>query len=328
MKKNKIKVGIIGASGYTGSELIRLLLLHPNIELKFALSKTNKNKKISDILIDLTGETEMIFSDKIEKDIDILFLCGGHNKSIEFLNNNKLDDTIKIIDLSQDFRNDNSHKKSKRNFIYGLPEINLDEIKKSSNVANPGCFATAILLGLSPSISNGLVNGEININATTGSTGAGIIPSEKTHFSWRNSNVSWYKPFKHQHLKEIKKTLLNISSYKSSINLLTYRGTFTRGIYCSIYFKSDKSIDEIINLYKNYFLNAPFVNVCSNEISLKDVINTNKCLIHLTKIDDKILITTAIDNLIKGASGQAIQNLNLMFGIDQTTGLKLKGSTY
>ena len=328
MKRKKIKIGIVGASGYTGTELIRLLVSHPYADLKFALSKTYNNKKISDIFPDLIGETDLFFSNKIEKKIDVLFLCSGHNKSKKFLEENDLEKNIRIIDLSQDFRNDNFCKKSKRKFVYGLPEINKSLIDNAFNIANPGCFATAILLGLIPSFINNIPVNDVCTNAITGSTGAGVIPSESTHYSWRNNNISWYKPFEHQHLEEIKNTLSKLSNNKKNINLLTFRGPFTRGIYCTSYFKSQESINKIINFYEKFYEKTAFVKISSKEIDLKNVINSNKCLIHLKKVDDKILITSIIDNLVKGASGQAIQNMNLMFGIDEKTGINLKSTIY
>ena len=328
MKKIIIKAGIVGASGYTGGELIRLLISHPFVDLKFALSKTKKNKKITDVFVDLTDETDICFTDKIEKKIDVLFLCSGHNKSKLFLEENHIDKSTRIIDLSQDFRNDNFFIKTKRKFIYGLPEINKSLIEKAYNIANPGCFATAITLGLLPSVKNNIIDEDIYTNAITGSTGAGIIPQENTHYSWRNNNISWYKPFEHQHLEEINNTLFIQSKRKNNINLLTYRGPFTRGIYCNSYFKSNKSINEIIDLYKEFYKDTAFVKISKGEIDIKNVVNSNKCLIHLKKVNDKILITSVIDNLIKGASGQAIQNMNLMFGLDEKSGINLKSIIY
>ena len=328
MKKIIIKAGIVGASGYTGGELIRLLISHPFVNLEFALSKTQKNKKITDVFVDITGDTDLYFTEKIEKKIDVLFLCSGHSKSKLFLEENHIDKTTRIIDLSQDFRNDNFFIKTKRKFIYGLPEINKSLIRKAYNIANPGCFATAIILGLLPSVKNNIIDDDIYSNAITGSTGAGIIPSDSTHYSWRNNNITWYKPFEHQHLEEINNTLFKQSKRKNNINLLTYRGPFTRGIYCNSYFRSNKSINEIIDLYKTFYKKTAFVKISKSEIDIKNVVNSNKCLIHLKKINDKILITSVIDNLIKGASGQAIQNMNIMFGIDEKSGINLKSIIY
>ena len=328
MKKIIIKAGIVGASGYTGGELIRLLISHPFVNLEFALSKTQKNKKITDVFFFITDETDLCFTDKIKKKIDVLFLCSGHSKSKLFLEENHIDKTTRIIDLSQDFRNDNFFIKTKRKFIYGLPEINKSLIRKAYNIANPGCFATAIILGLLPSVKNNIIDDDIYSNAITGSTGAGIIPSDSTHYSWRNNNISWYKPFEHQHLEEINNTLFKQSKRKNNINLLTYRGPFTRGIYCNSYFRSNKSINEIIDLYKTFYKKTAFVKISKSEVGIKNVVNSNKCLIHVKKINDKILITSVIDNLIKGASGQAIQNMNIMFGIDEKSGINLKSIIY
>ena len=328
MKKIIIKAGIVGASGYTGGELIRLLISHPFVNLEFALSKTQKNKKITDVFVDITDDTDLCFTDKVEKKIDVLFLCSGHTKSKLFLEENHIDKTTRIIDLSQDFRNDNFFIKTKRKFIYGLPEINKSLIRKAYNIANPGCFATAIILGLLPSVKNNIIDDDIYSNAITGSTGAGIIPSDSTHYSWRNNNITWYKPFEHQHLEEINNTLFKQSKRKNNINLLTYRGPFTRGIYCNSYFRSNKSINEIIDLYKTFYKKTAFVKISKSEVGIKNVVNSNKCLIHVKKINDKILITSVIDNLIKGASGQAIQNMNIMFGIDEKSGINLKSIIY
>jgi N-acetyl-gamma-glutamyl-phosphate reductase len=328
IKIKKIRVGIVGASGYTGSELIRLLLNHPNVNISFALSKTNNHKKITDLYNDLIDETDLSFVDKFNNDVDVIFLCSGHNKSIEFINNNQIKNTTKIIDLSQDFRNNNFHEKSNRKFVYGLPEINKKIISRSKNIANPGCFATAILLGIIPSVKYNLPEDDIHINAITGSTGAGIIPKESTHFSWRNNNITWYKPFEHQHLEEINNILKGVNEKEHNLNLITYRGPFSRGIYCTSYFKSSKTIEQITECYKKFYLSASFVKISKNEIDLKNVVNSNKCLINLKKINDKILVTSVIDNLIKGASGQAIQNMNIMFGIEDLVGINLKSIIY
>ena len=329
-KRNKIRVGIIGASGYTGGELLRLLIHHPNVDIVFAKSNTHKGKLISNLFNDLEGEIDMKFSSTINQDIDVLFLCTGHSKTVNFLNENKLKKEIKIIDLSQDFRLENSYDtlNHKRQFIYGLPELKKEEIKNANNIANPGCFATVIQLGLLPIISKNLVFSDIHVNAVTGSTGAGIKPKATSHFSWRNNNISWYKPFEHQHLNEIYHNFKKLSKKKHKINFLPMRGNFTRGIFCTSYFKSEIELDSIYKVYSKFYKNHPFTNISKNEIDLKQVINTNKCLIHLCKKDDIILITSVIDNLIKGASGQAIQNMNLMFDLNENQGLKLKSSIY
>ena len=325
MSKNLIKVGIQGASGYTGGELIRIILNHPNSELIYAGSKSNYGKLISEIHKDLVGDCHIKFSKNICKDIDILFLCLGHGNSEKFLSENKIDKNVKIIDLSQDFRLGQSF--GERDFVYGLPELMKKKILNSSNIANPGCFATAIQLGLLPLLNSDIKIDEIHTNAITGSTGAGIKLNDTSHFSWRNNNISWYKPFKHQHLNEINK-ILRLGSKKVKINFLPVRGNFTRGIFCTSYFNNEMSLIKLKKLYFEYYKNDPFTIISNDEVHLKQVINTNKCLIHLKKEKNKLLVTSIIDNLVKGASGQAIQNMNLMFGLDETTGLNLKSSIF
>ena len=325
---NKIKVGIVGGSGYTGGELIRLLINHPNVDISFINSKTNTGKKVVDIHKDLIGELEMKFIGEI-KDCDVLFLCLGHNKSEEFLRKTSINRKTKIIDLSQDYRIGKSFigNDEKRDFIYGLPEIYKNEIKTAKNISNPGCFATAIEISLIPSVEKKYIHGEVHTNAITGSTGAGVVPSKTTHFSWRNNNVSNYNIFNHRHLNEIYLHLNQICN-EVKINFIPVRGNFSIGIFCTSYFKSDVTVEEINEVYKIYYKNHPFVHISENEISLKEVINTNKCILHVSKVNDKILITSIIDNLIKGASGQAIQNMNLISGFEEMTGLKLKSSIF
>lgn len=320
--KKKIKISIQGASGYTGGELIRLLLNHPLCEIVSVSSNFNSGKKISDIHNDLVGDSDLIFSKEIDKNVDVIYLCSGHGKSSTFLKSTKIDKEVRIIDLSQDFRVDNLFED--RVFEYGLPEINKSNILNSNNIANPGCFATAIQLGVLPLISVNSNSKEIHTHAITGSTGAGLKLAQTSHFSWRNNNVSWYKPFTHQHLNEVYKTI----EKKYNINFIPIRGNFSRGIFCTSYIKTDLDIDSIYKIYFDYYKDHPFTVVSNEEIHLKQVINTNKCLIHLKKVEGKLLITSIIDNLIKGASGQAIQNMNLMFGLDETTGLKLKSSIF
>ena len=325
---NKIKVGIVGGSGYTGGELIRLLINHPNVDISFINSKTYTGKKVVDIHKDLIGELEMKFIDKI-KDCDVIFLCLGHNKSEEFLRKTFINRKTKIIDLSQDYRLEKSFigDDEKRDFIYGLPELYKNEIKTAKNISNPGCFATAIEISLIPSVEKKYIHGEVHTNAITGSTGAGVVPSKTTHFSWRNNNVSNYNIFNHRHLNEIYLHLNQICN-EIKINFIPVRGNFSRGIFCTSYFKSDVTVEEINEVYKIYYKNHPFVHISENEISLKEVINTNKCILHVSKVNDKVLITSIIDNLIKGASGQAIQNMNLISGFEEMTGLKLKSSIF
>ena len=326
---SKIKVGVVGASGYTGSELLRLLVNHHNVEIVFAYSKTNNGKSICDIFNDLVGEIDLKFTNKVNPS-DVIFLCQGHGKSKDFVLNNLISSNTKIIDLSQDFRLEKSiiMGNENRKFIYGLPELQKDLIKTSNNIANPGCFATALQLALLPSINNNIINSDIHSNAITGSTGAGIIPSSTTHYSWRNNNISSYKEFNHQHLDEIKYSFDEISKINYHINLITIRGSFTRGIFCTSYFECKTEINLIKEFYKQFYSEHPFVIISDNEINLKQVINTNKCILHLSLINGKLLITSIIDNLIKGASGQAIQNMNLMFGLKETDGLRLKSSIF
>tara|TARA_A100001011_G_scaffold90642_1_gene95225 strand:+ start:8753 stop:9718 length:966 start_codon:yes stop_codon:yes gene_type:complete len=320
--KKKIKISIQGASGYTGGELIRLLLNHPLCEIVSVSSNFNSGKKISDIHNDLVGDSDLIFSKEIDKNVDVIYLCSGHGKSSTFLKSTKIDKEVRIIDLSQDFRVDNLFED--RVFEYGLPEINKSNILNSNNIANPGCFATAIQLSVLPLISVNSNSKEIHTHAITGSTGAGLKLTQTSHFSWRNNNVSWYKPFTHQHLNEVYKTI----EKKYNINFIPIRGNFSRGIFCTSYIKTELDIDFIYKIYFDYYKDHPFTLLSNEEIHLKQVINTNKCLIHLKKVEGKLLITSIIDNLIKGASGQAIQNMNLMFGLDETTGLKLKSSIF
>ena len=320
--KKKIKISIQGASGYTGGELIRLLLNHSLCEIVSVSSNFNSGKKISDIHNDLVGDSDLIFSKEIDKNVDVIYLCSGHGKSSAFLKSTKIDKEVRIIDLSQDFRVDNLFED--RVFEYGLPEINKSNILNSNNIANPGCFATAIQLGVLPLISANSNSKEIHTHAITGSTGAGLKLTQTSHFSWRNNNVSWYKPFTHQHLNEVYKTI----EKKYNINFIPIRGNFSRGIFCTSYIKTELDIDSIYKIYFDFYKDHPFTVVSNEEIHLKQVINTNKCLIHLKKVEGKLLITSIIDNLIKGASGQAIQNMNLMFGLDETTGLKLKSSIF
>ena len=326
---SKIKVGVVGASGYTGSELLRLLVNHHNVEIVFAYSKTNNGKSICDIFNDLVGEIDLKFTNKVNPS-DVIFLCQGHGKSKDFILNNLISSNTKIIDLSQDFRLEKTITMGNENrkFIYGLPELQKDLIKTSNNIANPGCFATALQLALLPSINNNIINSDIHSNAITGSTGAGIIPSSTTHYSWRNNNISSYKEFNHQHLDEIKYSFDKISKINYHINLITIRGSFTRGIFCTSYFECKTEINLIKEFYKQFYSEHPFVIISDNEINLKQVINTNKCILHLSLINGKLLITSIIDNLIKGASGQAIQNMNLMFGLKETEGLRLKSSIF
>jgi len=343
---NKIKAGIIGGAGYTGGEMLRILVNHPNVDIVFVNSKSNAGNYIYEVHTDLFGDTDMKFTGELSNDIDVLFLCVGHGDAKRFLDENEIPDTIKIIDLSQDFRlkpgvwsskpeagsqqsNTQNSRLATKNFIYGLPELNREEIKSAQNIANPGCFATCLQLGLLPLAASSLLNSEVHITATTGSTGAGQSPSATTHFTWRNDNLSVYKAFEHQHLAEIGQSLHQLQpGFGQTLNFVPYRGDYTRGIIASIYLDSDLSGDEAFKLYNAYYAGHPFTHVTKRNIDLKQVVNTNKCFIQIAKHGSKLLITSIIDNLTKGASGQAVQNMNLMFGLDETAGLRLKATGF
>ena len=324
----KLSVGIIGGSGYTGGELIRILVNHPKVSIDFVYSTTRANTHISDTHQDLLGSTDLLFTDSINPDVNVLFLCLGHGNSGTFLSENQFNDNTKIIDLSNDFRLKADRHFIGKSFVYGLPETNKKAIQSAQAIANPGCFATAIQLALLPLAANKLLNNEVHINAITGSTGAGVKPSSTTHFSWRNNNISWYKPFQHQHLGEISETLSDLQGNSSQLMFLPVRGDFTRGIYATAYTAFEGSLEEAYALYEDMYKNDPFTQVSKKEIHLKQVVNTNQCFIHLHKHDGYLLVTSVIDNLIKGASGQAIQNMNLMFGYEETCGLQLKNSSF
>lgn len=327
-----IKVGIIGGAGYTAGELLRILLNHPQVEISFIHSNSHAGNKIYQAHHDLFGETDLIFTDKLDVNVDVLFLCLGHGKSIDFLDNNTIPENIKVIDLSQDFRlqgNYASPQGFSREFIYGLPELRREEIKKAQNIANPGCFATAFELALLPLAINKLINSEVHINGITGSTGAGQALSDTTHFTWRNNNISVYKAFNHQHLKEVRMTLETAShSDIPKLNFIPLRGNFTRGIFLSAYTDCNLSAHDAVELYKDFYKSAAFTFVADHDISIKEVVNTNKCILKVEKYDDKLFITSVIDNLTKGASGQAVQNMNLMFGLQETAGLNLKAVSF
>lgn len=321
-----IKVGIIGGAGYTAGELIRLLHNHPETELIFVNSTSNAGNLLSDVHAGLLGETDMRFTDQLPYDkIDVLFFCVAHGDTKAFMAANQVPDHLKIIDLSTDYR----HKATCNNFVYGLPELNSEAIKTASRVANPGCFATAIQLALLPLAKAGLLNNEIHINALTGSTGAGVKPGTTSHFSWRENNISVYKPFGHQHLKEITESLLQLQpGFSEDINFIPVRGNFTRGIFATLYLNFKGKIEEAKNLFVNYYKDSPFTFVTDVNPDLKQVVNTNKCILYLEKHGDKLLIISCIDNLLKGASGQAVHNMNLMFGLDERMGLRLKASAF
>ena len=321
-------VGIIGGSGYTGGELLRLVVHHPSLKLDFVYSSTRPGTFIDETHQDLLGQLKLKFTDQINTEVDILFLCLGHGNSSEFLKNHTFSNSTIIIDLSNDFRLKKDSKINEREFVYGLPEINRTAIKKAMSIANPGCFATAIQLALLPLASRNKLNNAIHINATTGSTGAGVSSSATTHFSWRNNNLSWYKPFTHQHLAEVKETLDQAQGKNTEIIFLPQRGNFTRGIFATAYTFFEENLDDAHKIYQEFYKNAPFTQVSKKELHLKLVINSNQCFLHLHKHNDKLLITSVIDNLIKGASGQAIQNLNIMMGWEETLGLQLKTSIF
>lgn len=323
-----IKAGIIGGAGYTAGELLRILLNHPSVEISFVHSNSNTGKKIYSVHKDLLGETELIFTNENQFTCDVLFLCLGHGKSADFLNQHSIDSQTKIIDLSQDFRLCETFTDkfgNNRQFVYGLPELNRNQIFNAQNIANPGCFATAFELALLPLATSGLLNYEVHIHGITGSTGAGQSLSDTTHFSWRNNNISIYKPFKHQHLNEVRQTLEKAAGKSiPALNFIPTRGNFSRGIFLTAYTVCDKTLNELSDLYHNFYEKAAFTYISYNEISLKEVINTNKCFLYIEKHENKILVTSVIDNLTKGASGQAVQNMNLMFGLNEKSGLLLK----
>jgi N-acetyl-gamma-glutamyl-phosphate reductase len=319
---NKINVGIIGGAGYTGGETLRLLLNHPFVEISFVHSRSNAGNFLYQVHPDLLGETEIKFTDSLSHPADVVFLCLGHGESKKFLIENKISDSTKVIDLSHDFRLGDSVPG--RTFVYGLPELNREKIKQASNIANPGCFATTIELGLLPLAKEGLLT-EVYTTGITGSTGAGQKLQDTTHFTWRANNISAYKTLAHQHLKEINQSLKQLqSSYSGALNFVPWRGDFTRGIFVSSIIATSKSLDELKSLFKEYYNGHPFTHVIDETLDLKQVVNTNKCLINLEKEGDKLVVHSAIDNLLKGASGQAVQNMNLMFGFDERTGLRLK----
>ena len=317
----KIRVGIVGGAGYTAGELIRILLYHPAALLKYVQSGSNDGKPITSIHTDLLGDTNIVFADINFEDTDLLFLCSGHGKSIDYLNKTDIPKHVKIIDLSHDFR----LKRAGNEFIYGLPELNREKIRVASKIANPGCFATAIQLALIPLASADLLIDEVHINAITGSTGAGQAPSTTSHFSWRDNNLSVYKAFEHQHLGEIGESLQQAQpGFDKDVNFIPVRGNHTRGIFVTAYTRFDGTLAEANELYRNFYATHPFVNLAPVNPDMKQVVNTNKGLLFLEKHGNKLMIISCIDNLIKGASGQAVQNMNLMFGLDERCGLSLK----
>ncbi len=325
---SKIKVGIVGGAGYTGGELIRLLINHPQAEIDFIHSSSNAGNPISKIHADLVGETGLLFSATLSDDIDVLFLCVGHGDAAKFLAANPVAEKIKIIDLSQDFRLSSKAVNGKRTFVYGLPELNKEAIRTAKNIANPGCFATAIQLGLLPLAKAGLLS-DVYTTGITGSTGAGQSLNATSHFSWRANNIQAYKTLEHQHIGEITQTLVQLQNEGGiDVNFVPWRGDFTRGIFISSTLKCNAGIDELTELFDGYYAAHPFVTISKEPVFLKQVVNTNKCIIQLEKVDNKLVVHSAIDNLLKGACGQAVQNMNLLFGLNETTGLKLKANYF
>lgn len=319
-----IKVGIIGGAGYTAGELIRLLINHPEVEVVFIHSTSNAGNAVSDVHGGLIGESELRFTDSYDLHaVDLLFLCSAHGQSRKFWEENVAPATLKIIDLAQDFRDESC------GYVYGLPEVNRGRIATTSRLANPGCFATAIQLALLPLASAGLLTSQVHITAITGSTGAGVKPGATTHFSWRSDNISVYKAFEHQHLIEINRTIKGLQpSFESAINFVPMRGDFARGIFASVYTDCDLTAEQAVALYNDFYADAAFTFAVDRDIDLKQVVNTNKALIRVAKYGDKLHIVSVIDNLLKGASGQAVQNMNIMFGFDEKLGLNLKPSAF
>lgn len=321
-----IKIGILGAAGYTGGELIRLLLNHPEAEIVFANSESNAGNLVANVHEGLLGDTDLRFTSEMPFDkVDVVFFCFGHGKSEQFLREHTIPAHVKIIDLAQDFR----LAAPDNDYVYGLPEINRERIAAAQHVANPGCFATCIQLGLLPAAKLGIVKGDIAVNAITGSTGAGQKPGATTHFSWRNNNMSIYKAFCHQHVPEICQSLKQVQGeLDAEIDFIPYRGDFARGIFATQVVKTDMPIEQIVEAYKAFYKNAPFTHYVDNAIDMKQVVNTNKALVHCDKFGNKLLITSTIDNLLKGAVGQAVQNMNIMFGVEETMGLRLKAGAF
>ena len=324
-----LEIGIIGGAGYTAGELIRLLLNHPEANINFVYSTSNAGNKLHKVHKDLIGSTEISFTAHINTEVDTLFLCLGHGNSTTFLEKNNFSENTKIIDLSNDFRLFTDKNFKGKDFVYGLPELDKTVIKTAKYIANPGCFATALQLAILPLAANGLLRNDIHINAVTGATGAGNSLSATTHFAYRDNNFSHYKAFNHQHLGEINQTVNQLqTNFNAEINFVPNRGNFSRGIFATTYTKYNGSLEDALKIYKEYYKDAAFTFVSDEEIHLKQVVNTNKCLIHLAKHGTKLLITSTLDNLLKGASGQAVQNLNLMYDFEETLGLNLKASWF
>ena len=324
----KVNIGIVGGAGYTGGELLRVLLRHPNAHIAFVHSTSSAGELVSKVHADLLGDTELKFTNTLDQNIDVLFLCVGHGDANKFLTANEIKASIKIIDLSQDFRLAASATIGGRNFVYGLPELQREAIKSATNIANPGCFATAIQLGLLPLAAKGLLK-EVYTTGITGSTGAGQGLSNTSHFSWRANNIQAYKTLQHQHLNEIVQSLAQLQGNQNAeVNFVPWRGDFTRGIFVTSVVTSDLSLEALYDLYNAYYEGYAFTQVSKNNIDLKQVVNTNKCIIHIEKQGNKIAIHSVVDNLLKGAVGQAVQNMNLIFGIDEAAGLQLKANYF
>lgn len=327
--KNKIRIGIVGGAGYTGGELLRLLVNHPSAEIVYIHSKSNAGKALHSVHQDLVGATDLVFSHKLDDNVDVLFLCVGHGDSLKFMEENDIPKHIKIISLSQDFRLKENAIIKGREFIYGLPEINREAIRSSDNISNPGCFASSIEFGLLPLAKNKLLTDDVYSTGITGSTGAGQSKSETSHFSWRENNVQAYKSLKHQHLNEINETLSSLAGKAvPPIHFIPWRGDFTRGIFITSQLKCSETLPELYRIYDEFYKGHPFIKISREPIFLKQVVNTNNCFINLEQAGDIVVIHSVIDNLLKGASGQAVQNMNLMFGIEETAGLKLKANYF
>ena len=320
-----VKVGVLGAAGYTGGELIRVLLGHPQAEIVFANSESNASNYVSDVHEGLIGETDLCFTSEMPFDkVDVVFFCFGHGKSEQFLRAHEIPENVKIIDLAQDFRIKGDH-----DYIYGLPETHREQTRSALHLANPGCFATCIQLAMLPALKAGIISGDIHVNGITGSTGAGQKPGATTHFSWRNDNISVYKTFTHQHLLEINQTVQELCpGYEGRVLFIPQRGCFTRGIFVTAYAKCDKPIEEVQQIYADYYKDAAFTHFVTKSPDMKQVVNTNKAVVYVEKYEDQLLMISCIDNLLKGAVGQAVQNMNLMFGLDEKAGLELKASAF
>ena len=320
-----VKVGVLGAAGYTGGELIRVLLGQPQAEIVFANSESNAGNYVSDVHEGLIGETDLCFTSEMPFDkVDVVFFCFGHGKSEQFLREHEIPENVKIIDLAQDFRIKGDH-----DYIYGMPETHREQTRSARHLANPGCFATCIQLAMLPALKAGIISGDIHVNGITGSTGAGQKPGATTHFSWRNDNISVYKTFTHQHLLEINQTVQELCpGYEGRVLFIPQRGCFTRGIFVTAYAKCDKPIEEVQQIYADYYKDAAFTHFVTKSPDMKQVVNTNKAVVYVEKYEDQLLMISCIDNLLKGAVGQAVQNMNLMFGLDEKAGLELKASAF